>query len=143
MNAILFPLTDLNSPQGQSIIQSIKVMKQFPPEEELLPPVEAMEEALSGELTVVRHMPDGEINNDVPHMTITFSEPMIAIGSVQDVSDQGNAGVSIVPDVEGRFRWLGSKTLIFEPEYRFPMSTDFIVTVRFLLHDPDLKMVDD
>ena len=60
---------------------------------------------------------------------MTFSQPMIAVASVEEVEEQGTAGVQIRPQPAGRFRWVGTKTLLFEPEHRFPMSTLYKVTV--------------
>ncbi len=37
--------------------------------------------------------------------------------------------VVLSPAVKGRFRWLGSRTVQFEPEHRFPQATAFTVTV--------------
>ncbi len=44
----------------------------------------------------------GEMDDVVPHMSITFSQPMVALSSVDDVSAQGNAGVILEPEVKGK-----------------------------------------
>lgn len=79
-----------------------------------------------GPLSVVRHAPDGEVPL-APHLSVTFSEPMVAL-TTQDQAAK-TVPVTIRPEVPGQWRWLGAKTLIFEPTTRFPMATEFTVDI--------------
>src|SRR5919106_1291391 len=40
-----------------------------------------------------------------------------------------NVPVKLTPQPPGKWRWLGTKTLIFDPQDRFPMATTYRVTV--------------
>lgn len=83
-------------------------------------------EAAPGPLTVLRHAPDGEVPL-APHLSVTFSEPMVAL-TTQDAAAR-TVPVTLTPEVPGQWRWLGTKTLIFEPTTRFPMATAFTVDI--------------
>ena len=93
----------------------------------------AAPEAAPGPLSVLRHAPDGEVPL-APNFSVTFSEPMVAVTAQDEAAQKlvagGTAGpVSVTPAVPGQWRWLGTKTLIFEPTSRFPMATSFVVDV--------------
>lgn len=83
-------------------------------------------EAAPGPLSVLRHAPDGEVPL-APHLSVTFSEPMIALTTQDEAAKI--VPVKLVPEVPGQWRWLGTKTLIFEPTTRFPMATSFTVDI--------------
>lgn len=74
---------------------------------------------------------------DVPTaqaISLTFSKPMTEL---QDVSG-ANAKIpaEIKPAIAGRWRWLGTKTAVFEPEiHRLPMSEAYTVSVPATLTD--------
>ncbi len=75
----------------------------------------------SGPLEVTRHAPEGELPL-ASHLTVTFNQPMIALG--------GNARPVILdPQPEGVWRWIGTQTLLFEPKPRFPMATQYEVSI--------------
>lgn len=78
-------------------------------------------------LRVVRHAPEGKVTL-APHVSLTFSAPMVAITS-HDALSKAAPPATIEPQPPGRFRWLGNRTLLFDPEDRFAMSTRFRVTV--------------
>ncbi|HVG32452.1 MAG TPA: alpha-2-macroglobulin family protein, partial [Pyrinomonadaceae bacterium] len=78
-------------------------------------------------LEVLRHSPEGEVPL-APQLSITFSQPMVAVTS-QDELAAGDVPVRLTPQPKGRWRWVGTKTLIFEPEVRFPMATVYQVNV--------------
>jgi hypothetical protein len=80
-----------------------------------------------GPLEIVRFAPEGEVAL-APHLTITFSQPMIAVTSVMDLA-ASQVPVKLSPATPGKWRWLGTKTLIFEPEGRFPMATNYSVEI--------------
>src|SRR6185369_9412727 len=62
-----------------------------------------------------------------PQLTITFSRPMVALTSQEEAA--ANVPVQLSPEPPGKWRWLGPRTLTFEPTGRFPMSTRYSVTV--------------
>lgn len=95
----------------------------FPPADSSTAP----EQTASGPLEVLRFAPEGEIAL-APHLTITFSQPMVAVTSVSDLA-AAQVPVKLTPQPPGKWRWLGTKTLIFEPEGRFPMATNYTVEI--------------
>ena len=81
----------------------------------------------SGPLSVLRYAPKGDISY-FPNLSLTFSQPMAALGELNEPPrDQLPATLS--PEPEGKWRWLGARTLLFEPKKRFPMATDYQVSV--------------
>ncbi len=94
----------------------------FPAEEQpAAPPTEN-----SAALEVVRSSPQGFVPL-VTDLSVTFSQPMIAV-STQNIASQ-TVPVRLVPEVAGNWRWLGTKTLIFDATTRFPMATKFTATI--------------
>ena len=59
----------------------------------------------------------------VSDLSVTFSQPMIAVASQTEASE--NVPVKLSPEVKGKWRWLGTTTLIFDAESRFPMATKY------------------
>jgi alpha-2-macroglobulin len=88
---------------------------------------DAPKENSSGPLAVVRFAPEGEVAL-APHLSLTFSQPMVAVTSHAELSAQ-EIPVKLTPAPPGKWRWLGVKTLLFEPSGRFPMATDYAVEV--------------
>ena len=78
------------------------------------------------DLKVLRYMPEGKVPL-APELSITFSQPMVAVTS------QGDAAavqpVKLTPQPKGTWRWIGTRTLLFDPEVRFPQSTTYQVEV--------------
>lgn len=88
------------------------------------PPQAASEQEPEGPLEVVRFQPRGAVEV-APRLSVTFSRAMIALGAREP-----RAPVRITPEPPGRWRWLGTRTLVFEPEGgRFPMATRYAVEV--------------
>ena len=80
-------------------------------------------------LTVERHAPEGAVEI-APHLTMTFSQPMVPITSMDDLEkEKERLPVGLVPTPAGKWRWLGTKTLMFQPEKRFPMATEYAVEI--------------
>jgi hypothetical protein len=99
------------------------VLKPFPAPE----PLESPDANVSGDAKVLRHSPEGEVPL-APQVSLTFSRPMVAVTSQEEAARSLPAQLS--PQPAGRWRWLGTKTLIFDPEGgRLPMATEFTVTV--------------
>lgn len=89
--------------------------------------VEAPEPPAEAALRVLRHAPEGE-EGLMPQLSITFSQPMVAVSSQAEAAAQVPA--LLEPQPPGAWRWLGTRTLVFEPsEGRFPMATQYRVSV--------------
>ncbi|MDP2316108.1 MAG: Ig-like domain-containing protein [Pseudomonadota bacterium] len=76
----------------------------------------------SGPLTVVRRAPEGEVPM-APHLSVTFSRAMVPVTSQEEAAK--TVPVRLTPTPKGDWRWLGTKTLVFEPDPRFPMATAY------------------
>ncbi len=77
-------------------------------------------------LEVVRFSPEGVIDL-APDLSVTFSQPMVAVTSQEGASE--TVPVQLTPQAEGKWRWLGTKTLMFDTTKRFPMATKFTARV--------------
>ncbi len=77
-------------------------------------------------LEVLRFSPEGEVPL-APDLSVTFSQPMVAVTSQEEAAKY--APVELTPQVEGNWRWLGTKTLMFDTTKRFPMATKFTARV--------------
>jgi uncharacterized protein YfaS (alpha-2-macroglobulin family) len=77
-------------------------------------------------LEVIRYSPEGEVKL-APDLNVTFSQPMVAVTSQEQAAQY--APVQLSPQVEGRWRWLGTKTLMFDTDKRFPMATKYTAHV--------------
>ena len=97
----------------------------FPPAASTLRPPPAAT-ATSAALTVSRYMPEGKVPL-APELTVTFSQPMIAVTS-QDAAAAVQP-VKLTPQPKGRWRWIGTRTILFDPEVRFPQATTYTVEI--------------
>jgi alpha-2-macroglobulin len=95
----------------------------FPPVDRATPP----DQVSSGPLEILRFAPEGEVPI-APHLSITFSQPMVPVTSNTDLAAL-DAPVKLTPQPKGRWRWIGTKTLLFEPDGRFPMATNYTVEI--------------
>lgn len=100
-----------------------KIPVKFPSDEQRNPPTNT---SSSQSLEVVRFTPEGEIKL-APDLSVTFSQPMVAVTSQEEAAQF--APVEISPAVEGKWRWLGTKTLMFDTTKRFPMATKFTAKI--------------
>ncbi|MES2640113.1 MAG: alpha-2-macroglobulin family protein [Myxococcota bacterium] len=80
----------------------------------------------SGPLTVLRRAPEGDVPM-APHLSVTFSRPMVAVTSQAEASKV--VPVKLTPEPKGQWRWLGTKTVVFEPDPRFPMATAYTAEI--------------
>lgn len=80
-----------------------------------------------GPLKVVRSSPEGKAGK-VGAVTVTFNQPMVPVASLAELA-RARVPLEISPRPEGRFRWLGTQTVAFEPEGRMPFSTEYEVTI--------------
>jgi hypothetical protein len=97
----------------------------FPPANQS--PKPAVTPNAAEKLSVVRFAPEGEVTL-APNLSVTFSQPMVAVTSVADLA-KTKPPVSLVPEPPGKWRWIGTQTVLFEPEERFPMATDYRVRI--------------
>ena len=100
----------------------ITVMRPFPAADEVVPP----DSTSTKPLEVLRYSPEGDVPIS-PNLSVTFSQPMVAITSQEEAAKY--VPVKIVPEPPGKWRWIGTKTLLFEPDVRFPMATEYSVSV--------------
>ncbi|MCC6898055.1 MAG: Ig-like domain-containing protein [Polyangiaceae bacterium] len=84
--------------------------------------------APKGPVSVTRFQPEGEVSM-APSLSVTFSEPMVELTSHDDLAKKAPP-VRLSPEPPGRWRWVGTQTLIFEPkDERLPMATEYQVEV--------------
>jgi uncharacterized protein YfaS (alpha-2-macroglobulin family) len=95
----------------------------FPSPAELAPPVAEVD---AGPLSVRRFAPEGDVPM-APHVSITFSKPMVAVTSQDEAA--ATIPATLDPQPPGSWRWLGTRTLLFDPDARMPMATTYTVTV--------------
>ncbi|MCU0757081.1 MAG: Ig-like domain-containing protein [Xanthomonadales bacterium] len=118
--AVDFALREASAPTPRT---GATVEAPWPPAGDLEVPVPP---EFAAELTVLRHAPDGEVTL-APHFSISFSQPMIAVSNQTTAS--ASVPVRLDPQPPGQWRWLGTRTLVFQPDGRFPMATNYTVTV--------------
>ncbi len=94
-----------------------------PPASSLLPPKAS---DAGQDLEVLRYMPEGKVPI-APELSVTFSQAMVAVTSQGDAS--AVQPVKLSPQPKGNWRWLGTRTLLFDPLLRFPQATTYTVEV--------------
>src|SRR4051812_21197442 len=78
-------------------------------------------------LHVTRWTPEGKLPN-VPQLTVTFDQPMIAVSS--QAAAASSVPVKLSPQPKGTWRWIGTRTIVFDPEGgAFPRATTYTVNV--------------
>jgi uncharacterized protein YfaS (alpha-2-macroglobulin family) len=115
-----FALRDRSLPPprtGKTITDS------FPPPEKR----DAPDSVATGPLEVLRYSPEGDVPL-APQLSVTFSQPMVAVTSHQDTIAAG-VPVKLTPQPPGHWRWVGTKTLLFETEGHFPMATGYTAEI--------------
>ena len=122
--AFAFPSAPLPPPRPG---QTINIP--FPPPTTVPPPVVA-----ASAVEVLRYAPEGDVPL-APNLSVTFNQPMVALTGLADLAAQ-DVPVKLSPQPAGKWRWIGTKTLAFEPQAteatgtaRFPMSTKYTVEV--------------
>jgi uncharacterized protein YfaS (alpha-2-macroglobulin family) len=100
------------------------------------PPVDAppIDDPAPGPLQVLRFQPEGEVTT-APFMSVTFDQPMVPLTTLDELADDAEIPLVLTPAVEGRWRWIGTRTLRFEvvpdagtPD-RLPAATEYTATV--------------
>jgi uncharacterized protein YfaS (alpha-2-macroglobulin family) len=91
------------------------------------PPPEA---PAAGPLEVLRYQPEGDVGI-APSLSVTFNQPMVPLGTLEQL-DAADVPVVVTPELDGRWRWIGTRTLRFEfagAVDRLPMATEYTVEV--------------
>ena len=78
-------------------------------------------------LEVTNIAPRGAVEM-APHLTVSFNQAMVPLTTVEQL-DAKQLGIKLTPAVEGKWRWLGTQTLMFVPQVRFPMATSYTVEI--------------
>jgi len=131
--ALLARLPDLDESHGDRQVFALRdrslpaprtgetVDTAFPPEPEAFPEIVG-----SGDLSVVRFSPEGSVPI-APKLSVSFDQPMVVLSSQDEAAE--TTPVTLQPEPPGQWRWIGTKTVLFEPDVRFPMSTNYRVEV--------------
>lgn len=92
-------------------------------------------EATSKELRVLSISPEGALER-APRLAVSFSTPMISVSDPEPDEQGDPLGIKLEPRPNGKWRWLGTQTVIFEPDgAEFPRATEYKVTVPAGLKD--------
>lgn len=82
-------------------------------------------------LEVVRFQPEGAVDV-APYLTVTFNQPMVPLTTLGQL-DAADVPVVLTPAIDGRWRWIGARTLRFEvvpgATDRLPAATEYTVEV--------------
>jgi uncharacterized protein YfaS (alpha-2-macroglobulin family) len=95
-----------------------------PPSSSGPPPAKASDSDKN--LKVLRWLPEGQVPI-APELSVTFSEPMVAVTSQEDAA--ANVPVHLSPQPKGHWRWIGTRTILFDPDVRFPQATTYQVEI--------------
>ncbi len=91
----------------------------------------AAEEVKAAEkLKIISASPQGDLNslNDAKAITITFNFPVVALSGVE--KDLREGPITFIPEVRGKYRWMGTSTLSFIPDEALEYSTRYTVRVK-------------
>ena len=99
------------------------VKEPFPPP----PGPPLVQPGAAGPLRIERALPKGPIPI-APHLTVTFSQPMVPVTSHTELA-RLPIPVRLTPTPRGAWRWLGTQTVMFQPDPRFPMATEYAVEI--------------
>ena len=98
----------------------------FPPDGD-----DPVDEPVTGPLQVVRYQPEGEVDL-APFIAVTFDQPMVPVATL-DQLDDADVPVIVTPSIDGRWRWIGTRTLRLEvipgEIDRLPAATRYFVEV--------------
>ena len=84
----------------------------------------------NGPLQVLRYQPIGDVEI-APDLSVTFNQPMVPLATLAQL-DQAHVPLKVTPALNGRWRWIGTRTLRFEftgAVDRLPMATSYSVEV--------------
>ncbi|MDC0719607.1 Ig-like domain-containing alpha-2-macroglobulin family protein [Nannocystis bainbridge] len=105
---------------------SEKIELPFPPP---APPSKQTQDlAQEGPLKVLRTSPTEKAPGLVGSVSAVFNQPMVPLASIDDLKLE-RSPLTIEPLPPGKFRWLGTQMIAFEPEGRMPYSTTYTAKV--------------
>ncbi|MCL5036500.1 MAG: Ig-like domain-containing protein [Chloroflexi bacterium] len=80
-------------------------------------------------LQVLMAVPSGPVtsSDDTDTIVVSFNQPMAPLTVVPQ--DSGSGPLKFKPPVTGKYRWNGTATLVFTPDEKLPLSTEFEATV--------------
>ncbi|WAS98506.1 Ig-like domain-containing alpha-2-macroglobulin family protein [Nannocystis punicea] len=105
---------------------SEKVELPFPPP---APPSKQTQDLVEeGPLKILRTSPTEKAPGLVGSVTAVFNQPMVPLASIDDLKLE-RSPLTIEPLPKGKFRWLGTQMIAFEPEGRMPYSTTYTAKV--------------
>eukprot|EP01114_Cavostelium_apophysatum_P009464 TRINITY_DN2261_c0_g1_i2.p1 TRINITY_DN2261_c0_g1~~TRINITY_DN2261_c0_g1_i2.p1 ORF type:complete len:2056 (+),score=444.22 TRINITY_DN2261_c0_g1_i2:68-6169(+) len=108
------------------------VLQPFPPKDDKVGSLEESDlkkrKLESEEFKVVKFMPEGNLEEAPPHLSVSFSHAVVPLATLEQLNDI-DVPIKILPGCEGRWKYMGTKNLTFEPKYRFPSSTNFTVMI--------------
>jgi hypothetical protein len=87
-------------------------------------------------LEVVRFSPEGEVNF-APDLSVTFSQPMVAVTSQEQAAQV--VPVELSPQTRRQMALAWNKTLMFDATKRLPMATKFTHRVPPERNQPTVK----
>ena len=99
----------------------------FPPP--AAPSKQTQDQPPVGPLQLLRTSPIMKEPGLVGSVTAVFNQPMIPLASIDDLKLE-RSPMSITPQPPGKFRWLGTQMIAFEPEGRMPFSTTYTAAVE-------------
>ncbi|MBN2656951.1 MAG: hypothetical protein JXR86_07810 [Spirochaetales bacterium] len=85
----------------------------------------------AGPLKIVDFGPSGELPMEMrrPTIYVLFNQPMVPVSRLGAPLTESPI-MTIDPAVKGKFRWMGTKMLTFEPDEPIHRTRDFTVTVK-------------
>ena len=99
----------------------------FPPPEAEPPP----DIQTDAPLAALRYSPEGDVPL-APQVSVTFNLPMVPLSSHLELAGE-DIPVELSPAVSGHWRWVGTKTLLFEADVdgvaRMPMATVYTARI--------------
>jgi len=88
-------------------------------------------EQFSGEkkpLVVDYYSPEGDINVSQNKVVVHFNQPMVALGVIGKAMDSDL--VTITPSIKGTYKWVNTKTLVYQVRGNLPYSTEYSIRVN-------------
>jgi len=86
--------------------------------------------ALAEEVKILSATPQGPTENigETSAIIVNFNQPMVPLQKLPE--GEGTGPLLIKPKISGKYRWMGTRTLVFLPEKgRLPFGTKFTLTV--------------
>ena len=82
------------------------------------------------EIKILSTIPQGPVENigETSAIIVSFNQPMVSLQELPE--GKGTGPLLIEPPIPGKYRWMGTRTLVFLPEKgRLPYASKFILTL--------------